>query len=714
VARSLFSSSWYRVAGLKPRLRPHAQIHRHVLRGQVWYVVQDHQTGRFHRVSPQANLMICLMDGRRTMAEIWDLVGQRAGDEPPTQDEVIQLLAQLHGSDLLHGGIAPDLAELADRSAKQARQGWVSRFKNPLALRFPLFDPDAFLNATVPFVRPLFSVPGFLLWLVLVVSGAVVAGLHLPELKADVFGQVLTVTNVALMLCLYPVIKLLHEAGHAYATKVWGGEVHEVGVMMLIMMPAPYVDASASAAFHEKWRRAVVGGAGMIVELALAAVAAFVWSAAEPGLVRAIAFNTMLIGGVSTLLFNGNPLLRFDGYYILSDLIEIHSLGTRANRYVMYLVQRYLLGLDADNPADTKGEARWFLFYGVAAFLYRVLITLGIAMFVATKLFFIGVILALWSLSSLVVMPLWKGGKFLFTDHKLAGRRGRAFGVTSALAAGVFALLFLIPLPYATVAQGVVWVPERAQIRAGADGVVDAVLQNSDAEVGPETALLRLDDPVLNSRVAVLEAQRQELRLRYEAVRQLDRVQAELFAAQVRHIEATLAAFTQRRSDLVVRATNEGRFILPNGVDLPGRFIRQGDLLGYVVGQSDPVIRVVVSQADVDLVRQRMHGVSVRFAEDLDRVVPASLLREVPAAQAEVPSPVLTTEGGGEIVLDPSARERPRALQSLFLFDVGVANLDDARALGGRVYVRFDHGREAVAWRLMRAVRQVFLRQFNV
>ncbi|MDX6805808.1 HlyD family efflux transporter periplasmic adaptor subunit [Terrihabitans rhizophilus] len=714
MARSLFSSSWYRVQNLKPRLRQHAQIHRHVLRGQVWYIVQDHQTGRFHRVSPQANLMLCLMNGHRTVAEIWDLVGQRAGDDPPTQDEVIQLLSQLHGSDLLHGEMAPDLDEISERSHKQARQTFVSRFKNPLALRFPLFDPDHILNLTAPFVRPLFSVPGFLLWLALVVSGAVVAGLHFEELKADVFGQVLTATNVALMLVLYPVIKLLHEAGHAYATKVWGGEVHEVGVMMLILMPAPYVDASASAAFHDKWRRAVVGGAGMIVELALAAIAAFVWANAEPGLVRAIAFNTMLIGGVSTLVFNGNPLLRFDGYYILSDLIEIQSLGTRANRYIMYIVQRHLFGIETDNPADSRGEARWFVAYGVLAFLYRVLVTLGIAMFVATKLFFIGIIMAIWSVASLVVFPLWKGGQYLFTSPRLSGRRRRALTVSASVLAGLAALLFLIPAPYATVAEGVVWIPERAQVRASSEGVVNAVLPDSDAEVASGTVLVGMEDPVLNSRIAVAEAQRQELRLRYEAVRQLDRVQAELFAAQIGHIEATLAAFRQRRDGLTVRAAHDGRVILPNAKDLTGRFVRQGDLLGYVVAASDPVVRVVVSQADVDLVRGRTGRVHVRFAEDLGRTVPATLLREVPAAQSEVPSPVLTTEGGGTIALDPGGRDRPRALQSLFLFDVGVANLDDARALGGRVYVRFDHGREAVAWRLLRGLRQVFLSQFNV
>ena len=106
-------------------------------------------------------------------------------------------------------------------------------------------------------------------------------------------------------------MKALHELGHSYAVKRWGGEVHEIGIMFLVFMPVPYVDASESAGFQSKWQRAFVGAAGILVEIFLASLALFIWLNAEEGLVRAFAFNVMLIGGVSTLFFNGNPLLRF-------------------------------------------------------------------------------------------------------------------------------------------------------------------------------------------------------------------------------------------------------------------------------------------------------------------------------------------------------------------------------------------------------------------
>src|SRR5262249_14668481 len=155
----------------------------------------------------------------------------------------------------------------------------------------------------------------------------------------------------------------------------WGGEVHELGIMLLILVPVPYVDASSSSAFREKWRRAVVGGAGIMVEAALASAAIIVWISVEPGLVRAVAFNVALIAGVSTLFFNGNPLLRFDGYYMLCDLIEIPNLGTRANKYFFYLIERYVLRLsDAKSPVSARGEEFWFFFYAVASYIYRMFI----------------------------------------------------------------------------------------------------------------------------------------------------------------------------------------------------------------------------------------------------------------------------------------------------------------------------------------------------
>jgi putative peptide zinc metalloprotease protein len=712
---SLFSNSWYRVAELKPRLRPHAQIHRQTFRGQLWYVLQDHQTGRFFRVSPAANRMLCLMDGRRALREVWDIAGEQSADDPPTQDETIQLLSQLHAADLLQGELPPDVAEIAERSQRADRRKLMQRLRNPMSMRLALFDPDKLLDATLPLVRPLFSWVGFLAWLALVLTGAVLAVLHWSELTSNVADRILVGQNIALIVCVYPLMKTLHELGHAYATKMWGGEVHEVGVMLLVFIPVPYVDASASAAFRQKRRRIVVGAAGIIVELALAAVAMIVWINASPGLGRAVAFNVILIGGVSTLFFNGNPLLRFDGYYILSDLIEIPNLAVRANSYLFFLVQRHLLGIDAlDNPATAPGEAKWLVAYAILSFLYRMVVSFGIAVFLATRLFFVGIAMAIWAVVSIAALPMLKGIRFLATSPRLRGRRRRAITIVGGMAAVAGAILFLAPLPYATVAQGVVWIPNRAEVRAKAEGFVTEVLSQPGTAVSARRELVALEDPILSAKVAVTEAQLQEMQLRFDAVKQLDRVQAEVVQEQVQRLTSTLAAYRLRQQELTVSSEQDGRFVLPRADDLSGRFLKRGDLLGYVIGDNDLVVRVVVPQADVDLVRQRTGKVDAYFAENLDQPVPARIRREVPAAQNDVPSMALTTQGGGPIVLDPSHPQKPQSLFSMFQFDVDLLEPVPPRMAGARVYVRFDHGREPLAFRLLRALRQFFLGQFHV
>jgi len=715
MSRSLFSSSWYRVADLKPRLRPHTIIHRQVFRGKVWYILQDPQTGRFHSLSELSNLMICLMDGRRTMRDIWEAAGRRSSDDPPTQDETIQLLSQLHAADVLQGEFPPDFDEMAQRSETANQRRTMQQLRNPMAVRIPLFDPNRLLDFTLPFVRPLFTAPGFLAWLALVLTGFVLAALHWPELTSDVSDRVLAAENVAVIMCVYPLVKSLHELGHAYATKIWGGELHEVGFMLLVFIPVLYVDASASAAFSQKRRRVVVGAAGILVEMALASIATIVWIYGSPGLGRTVAFNVMLIGGVSTLLFNGNPLLRFDGYYIFSDLIEIPNLGSRANAYFFYLVQRHLFRVDdIETPIHVPSEGKWLLGYAVLSFAYRMMVSLGIALFLATKLLAIGLVMAIWSVIAIAIWPIFKGLRFLATSSRLNGQRRRAITIVSAFALAALVGLFLIPLPYSTIAEGVIIVPDQAEVRAKTEGFVSGVVVAAGAEVTPHQTLIALEDPILNAKVEVLGAQLEETRQRLEAVRLIDRVQSEMFEEQAAHLTERLASLRKQEQGLAVDSDQGGRFIVARPEDMPGRFIRRGELLGYVVADNPPVVRVLAPQSDVDLISQPTTIVEARLAENLEHPLGARILRASPAAQQDVPSLALTTRGGGSIALDPSHAQRPQSLFSFFQLDVELLASTGVGRLGSRVYVRFKHGDEPIAWRMLRSARQFFLGQFRV
>lgn len=715
MSEALFSPSWYRVASLRPRIRSHAEIHRHAYRGNVWFVLQDHATGRSHRFSPAAHHFIGLMDGDRTVQEIWDATAKTLGDAAPTQEEVIRLLGQLHSTDALLCDVPPDSAEVFRRHRRHERAEWRRRLWTPLAIRIPLWDPDRFLARTLPYVSWMFGWIGALVWIAVVGTGLVLMASNWTDLTKDVTDRVLAPQNLLLLWLVYPVVKALHELGHAYATRKWGGEVHDIGIMLLVLTPVPYVDASSSAGFGDKRKRMVVGAAGILVELFLASIALFVWLNVEPGAVKAVAYNIMLIGGVSTLLFNGNPLLRFDGYYVLSDGIEIPNLGSRANKYIGYLVQRYCFKVaGADSPAESPGERGWMVFYAVASFLYRVFIMFAIIVFIAGEFFAVGILLAIWAIATQVFVPMGKSLSFLAASPGLRKQRGRAMGTTALVVLAVLSLVFVMPVPSWTRAEGVLWVPEESHVRAGTEGFIEKVLVPADAKVIKGQPLLEASDPFLRARVQVLEAQLKELTATYDALYSVDRVQAAAVREEMNTVEGNLAHTRQREEQLVFRSPADGRFIVPQASDLPGRFVTKGQLVGYVLDAKAITARVAVAQHEIVLVRQRTKDVEVMHAKWGADPAPAKVVREVPAASRQLPTAALGSTGGGLFAVDPRDNKGVSTLDNVFQVELALPKEPRSENLGARVYVRFDHGWEPVGFQVWRALRQLLLRQLDV
>ena len=485
--------------------------------------------------------------------------------------------------------------------------------------------------------------------------------------------------------------------------------------MFLVFMPVPYVDASAASAFRQKHRRMIVGAIGIMVEMLLAAIAMFVWTNAEYGVVRTIAFNVMLIGGVSTLFFNGNPLLRFDGYYVLADAVEIPNLGKRSQQYLGYLVQQYLFAVEnLQSPATCDSERKWFVFYGVTSFIYRMFIASVIILFVAGEFFFIGVILAIWAAYSMLVLPLARNMKFLFTSPKIASKRPRALMVTSVMLGLVVALLFIVPAPYRTMAEGVVWLPEKSSIRAGTSCFIREYVIAPDSESEKDDILIICQDPLLRSREDSLTARLQELKALLAAQWRDDRVAARITREEIIAVEADLKNVRERIDALLIHSPIDGRFISPNAIDLLGSYVKKGDILGYVIEPTPMKVRVVVSEDDVDLVRSRTNGVQVQLSDRLGVSVPAIITRQVPGGTNVLPSAVLGKEGGGEIDIDPRDPNRTQTYTKVFEYDLGLPGDIPRSPAGTRVYVRFDHGSEPLGYQWYRQARQVFLGKFGV
>lgn len=715
MAESFLSTIWYRVAELKPQLRAHVTVHRHRYRGRAWYVLHDHGAGKVHRFTPAAYMLIGQMDGQRSVNEVWSDLAATHDADAPSQDDVIQLLSQLHQNDLIQYAGSPDVAELLDRYNKQARQLIKQNVLNPVSIRLPLWDPDGLLTRTLPLVRWLMGWFGLLIWAVVVGAGILVAFQHWEPLTRNFTDQVFATQNIIISLISYPLLKALHELAHGYLAKMRGAEIREMGIMFLVFFPVPYVDASAAAAFPNKWHRAAVSAGGIFVETFVAAIAVMIWASAETGFVTAIAFNLVMIGGLSTIVVNGNPLLKFDGYFIMCDVLEIPNLGNRANKYLGHLIQRYVFrAKQLREKSATMGERFWFVLYAPSAFVYRLIVMFGIALFVAQKYLFVGTLLGLWSMFNALIKPSFKMLKHVVTAPSLRKVRGRAYAWTFGGIAVVLAAALFVPMPLRTDTEGVIWLPESAYLRAETSGFVHDVVPASGAHVGAHAVVIRLQDPSVQSRIDALNWRVEEQRRRLVAAQADDRTQAPIMASQLAEEQAALDREQLRLSLMNVVTTAGGKFepALPAG-DLLGRFISEGDLLGYVIPERPDRIRMVVPQDDITLVRERLTGVEIKVAGAYETAYQTELIQAVPSGLNQLPSPALTAAAGGRFITDPSDENGLQVLEQIFVFDLAVpAQLNNA-PYGARVLVRLDHGYEPATHQIYRRLRQLFLRQFN-
>jgi putative peptide zinc metalloprotease protein len=332
---------------------------------------------------------------------------------------------------------------------------------------------------------------------------------------------------------------------------------------------------------------------------------------------------------------------------------------------------------------------------------------------IAGKYFVFGVLLAIWSVIGALVLPVAKGLYFLFFSPRLRKSRTRAVATMAVLIASVTAAIFLVPAPMWTRAEGIIWVPEDAIVRPGTEGFVSKVMALPNSMVKAGDAIVRLDEPLLDSQIRVLKARVAQLEAQYYSEQFEQKVRAEITKEALGSAQAELTRALERSKSLDVRAPADGRLVIARADDLPARFVRQGQELAYIVDGGRITVRVVVPQQDIDLVRNRSRSVEVRLVENSGESMPAVVLREVPAASSSLPNLALSVEGGGSVALDPRERNKPLALQKYFQFELELPRLSNAH-IGSRVFVRFDHGGEPLGRQWYRRLRQVFLKQLNV
>lgn len=711
---SVFSKNWYLVEGLQPRLKPQVSISPQNVRGERKYALRDPVSGAIQLFTQQAYTVLGLMDGHRTLNDIWLETGELLQDELPTQEDMISLLASLYQMDMLYLDIPVNATDLHRRLGKKQQAKQMQRVYSPLAVQIPLLDPTRILDVLCPIIDRIFGKPLFILYVAVVSLGILTAVQNFDALTTNAADNILAADNLLLMWVLYPIIKIIHELGHGYTVRRYGGQVHEVGVMFLVLFPMPYVNASESAAFSSKYERISVAAAGLVVELFIAAVAVVLWSMASEGLARAILFNVAFMAGVSTVLFNGNPLLKFDAYYMLSDYLEIPNLAKRATAYWGYLFKKYIYRFrEVEDPSVDDRERYWLFFYNLASFSYRLFISITIILFIGSKYFIVGVILGMWTLFSGWILPLAKTVIKPFREPQFAMQGVYPKSVTLLLMAVLGLLVFALPLPHTYTAQGVSWTDEDERLYAGESGFVNTIDFPADGKVRPGQTLVTLTNYELIARSERVDAQLAEARSRLRSVYD-DRIETGLASAELQRFQEERADIDRNLARTVVNALASGTAIIQDPQTLPERYLKRGEVIGYVMHPERPLtVRVVVLETAAEQILGQVTGVNLRPASDRDQELVGIMSSVVPRISKELPSPVLTIIGGGEIALDPSSGEKMEAVENFVTVEVEVPDVP-MDFVYERFYVRFDLDPASAGKRIYRKIRQVFLERFEV
>ncbi|MEQ1862685.1 MAG: peptidase M50 [Chthoniobacteraceae bacterium] len=660
-----FSEHWHRVAKQRLALRPTVQMHRQIFRGERWYVVSDPLTNRFFRITPGAHDLLCRLQRGRTVQAAWEESLERDPDGAPGQEEVIQLLGQLHQANLLRGEVPPEAASLFERHTERRRRERRAQF-NLMSFRIPLLDPDRFLRRALPLVRWLFGPIGLVLWLGVVGAALKVALDHAPEFAAQSEG-LLAPANLGLLYLGLVLIKVLHEFGHAFACRKLGGEVHEMGVMFLYFSPVPYVDATSSWAFRERGPRIFVAAAGMLIELFVAALAVFVWANTAPGALHSVAYNMIFVASITTLVFNANPLMRYDGYYILSDWLELPNLSARSMEMLRYLAERSLFACrDLENPAATAREGWTLALYGLTSWLYRLIVFAGIAWWISSQWLLLGVVLALLCVWSFAIAPLWKLARYLAASPRLARTRPRAVLVTCGGFALVLALLALWPMPNRFRAPGVLRAEQYSEIFTAAPGTIVEIQAASGIRVEQGQPLVRFTNRTLELEIAAAESTRAQAVAGEE--RALARATEALGPIRARRIvaEKRLAQLQRQQAALQLTAPHAGTWVSPQLIDSVGRWFPRGERLGEVVRDDRFRFLAVISQDEAaGLFTDRLRG-EVRLIGEAGAPLGVSEVQVIPAQQDILPSAALGWAAGGEVATSQHDRSGLKTAESFF------------------------------------------------
>lgn len=721
---------------LELRMRPDVSVHPLEFGGKRYWGVKDPVSLRYFQLREEEFFILEMLNGHTSLEEIQAAFEQRHAPRRVSMPQLQSFLGILHEQGLIVTDLPGQGPELLERSTKSRRREMYSAFSNVLALRFRGLDPETFLNWLYPRCRWLYSRQCVMFCLLAAVAALVLVAVQFNVLQSRLpgFRSFFSVSNLLWLAVALAVTKILHEIGHGLTCKHFGGECHEMGVMLLAFTPCLYCNVSDAWMIRSKWKRIAVSAAGMYVESVLATVCTFLWWFSEPGLLNAMCLNVMFICSVGTIVLNGNPLLRYDGYYILADFLEVPNLRQQASAVLNQSLARWFLGIELRHEQMLPTRLRKTIaLYAVASMVYRWFVVLAILWFCHSVLKPYGLeviaqLLAVLAVGGMLVAPVTQAVGFLRNPARRQDMKwGRLF-VRGGVVVALVASLFLIRWPYRIATPAVVQTRGAQHVYVSMPGkLVDSVPEGTSVKPGEKLA--RLENHEVRLQVEKLRGQRDQMQLRLKTLesRQVtdDDAAAQIPATRERisDIEERLKRREADESELILTAPLAGKVLappstgqqsapgaLPSWTRTPldernrGTFLETGTLFCLVGDPGKLESVLVIDQTDIKFV-QTGQRVRIQFNHLPGTVLQGKILEIAEIDLKVAPRDLIDHE---DLPTRVDETGRRQLLSTSYQARVQLDAFDDAMFVGAQGQAKIDAAPQSLASRLYRYLSRTF------
>lgn len=725
---------------LQLRRRPDLESKRHRYHGRSYWVVKEPVGLNYYRFHEEEFAILNMLDGEISLEQIKDRFQAEFAPQRITLQDLQQFVGMLHRSGLVISQSNGQGRQLRRRGDQKKKKELLGKLSNIFALRFRGIDPERALNFLNPFTWWIFTLPALILIAMFGLSALTLVLVNFQEFrtKLPTFEQFFAAHNWIWLGTTMAVVKVLHEFGHGLSCKRYGGECHEMGFMFLVFTPCLYCNVSDSWMLPNKWHRVFIGAAGMYVELILASIATYLWWFSEPGMFNFLCLSVMFICSVSTVVFNGNPLLRFDGYYILMDMLEIPNLRQKATEILKRWFQQYCLGLELqENPFLPHKKQAWFALYTVASIVYRWVVVFSIMMFLMKVLEpyglqALGRLIALTGLGGMVVQPVWQIIKFFRTPGRASKMKRKNVLSSLSIAGATIAGICLIPLPFHVDCAVVIEPQDAQQVFAMVPGRLVSWNKKPGDSVKKDDVIAELTNLDLDLQLMRYrgEYEIEATRLAsYERLKSSDEQSASQIKIQ-REIVASKAAkisWLNERIGMLKVTAKEAGVILPaapkpkpksgdeqlptwtgNPYDAKNSdaVFSESDLLCYVGDPGRMEAVLVVDQHDVDLVGE---GDAADIKIDSARLDTFSgKIEKMSEMEMRVSPENLALQSGGRLDTEMDESGRLRPISTSYQARVPLKNVEVPLRSGYRGQAKIYVGWKSVGWRILRFFTRTF------